>query len=145
MKEAELAYIAGLVDGEGYIGIRKASWRKYHHLKLLVQITNSDREVIEWINSLARVLVGAGYIEVFKGRKGRRDRYTFKLEGMKSIKQFLQMILPYLRIKKKQAELVLRFISVREKRGWTKPYSDEEYRIYNLLKEIIHSSSMSQK
>jgi len=131
-----LAYIAGLLDGEGYIGIRKASWKKYRHLKLLVQITNSDKEVIEWIKNTSQTLVKSGFIDVLPAKNTRKARYVFKLEGMKGIKRFLQMLLPYLRIKRKQAEMALKYISIREKRGLTKPYSNEEYHIYKMLKQL---------
>ncbi len=57
MKDIDLAYIAGLVDGEGCIMITKEN-RLYTEAKhgyrfwLQVKITNTNKAVLEWVKDL---------------------------------------------------------------------------------------------
>ena len=53
LSEAQLAYIAGLFDGEGSVGIyyTKSSKSGKKYPKLMARISNNNPTVLEWIKS----------------------------------------------------------------------------------------------
>ena len=107
MKAVDIAYIAGIVDGEGYIGIKKTSADKcqgrvnngYH---ARIQIRMVDEPAIKFISE---TLGGWYYKEKPSVAKGR-PLYCFQASD-KSAEAVLKTILPFLRVKKESAETVL--------------------------------------
>lgn len=107
MKTVDIAYIAGIVDGEGYIGIKKTSAHKcqgrvnngYH---ARIQIRMVDEPAIKFISE---TLGGWYYKEKPSVTKGR-PLYCFQASD-KSAESVLKTILPFLRVKKESAETVL--------------------------------------
>ena len=97
---AELAYIAGLLDGEGCI---TASIEKNGVLRFQLSITNTNKNVIEW---LAIKVGGKVYTRTSKNRNWRTC-YIWSLAGNVRIANFLQVIEKFLIIKKQQARLVI--------------------------------------
>jgi len=106
MKRTDLAYLAGIVDGEGYIGItadhrkrnpKKPCWR------LKVTVTNTN----EWLMQYLKFSIGGGTIQL-KNSKNLRPCYQWEIRYGKAA-EFLKLIFPYLRLKKPQAELAIKF------------------------------------
>ena len=108
IKPLDLAYIAGLFDGEGHISIVKMppslKWRtKSSHYRLDIGITNTNQDIIYWVNG------------IFNGRickRTRSEKWHTCWEWRRSnngAQEFLEVILPFLKIKRSQAEIVLRF------------------------------------
>ena len=88
MKDNELAYIAGLFDGEGSIHIKRAPEKKKKHkgkpgyrmsnsLRLSMEITMTDQSVLIWVHQI----LGVGTLTK-KPRKGRR------VDGTKYLMQY---------------------------------------------------------
>lgn len=98
----ELAYIAGLVDGEGSIGIYEYK-SKYKNYGLNLVINMCDIEAI----ALVKEIYG-GHLMTIPPKGNNRLQYRLKL-GRKETYVCLMEILPYLRVKKKQAEIALKF------------------------------------
>ena len=105
MKRTDLAYLAGIVDGEGYIGISadhrnrnpdRPCWR------LRVVVTNTN----EWLMHHLKFSIGGGTIRLRNGNL--MPCYQWSIERGKAA-EFLKLILPYLRLKKPQAELAIKF------------------------------------
>lgn len=105
--ETKLAYIAGLVDGEGCICIassfdKKSSINVSH--QLVVRINNTDERLISWLKSEI-----GGSVHCRGTRKqGWKVLYDWYVCSTNAA-TFLQAVLPYLIIKKTQAELALEF------------------------------------
>ena len=106
MKRTELAYIAGIVDGEGYIGI-SADHRKRNPgrpcWRLRVAVTNTS----EWLVQYLKFSIGGGIITL-KSDKRPRPCYQWSVDRGRAA-EFLKLILPYLRLKRPQAELAIKF------------------------------------
>lgn len=109
----DLAYLAGLLDGEGCIAIQKC--RVKGHLcnyGTNVKITNTDMNIIEKIQS---ILLSLGINPNIRVR-GNENHPRWKswievyLTKRANIKLFLENILPYLVGKKARAIIMLRFI-----------------------------------
>jgi hypothetical protein len=100
VREHEVAYCAGLVDGEGTIGInrmRKASSGKYYS-RLHVKVTMLDPEGVDAL------------YETFGGslKQYSNGYFTWYLFGTKAA-DVIEELLPYLRVKRQQATLAIRF------------------------------------
>ena len=87
-KDNELAYIAGLFDGEGSIHIKRAPEKKKKHkgkpgyrmsnsMRLSMEITMTDQSVLIWVHEI----LGVGTLTK-KPRKGRR------VDGTKYLMQY---------------------------------------------------------
>ena len=116
------AYVAGFIDGEGYIslkiGHRKES--KYTFYTPIVKIASVEESIISWLKDS----FGGWYSKrIAKEETNHRDLYYWTLTG-RNLKPFLQAICPYLKIKKKQCELVLRKIKIQETMSDELPYRE---------------------
>jgi hypothetical protein len=111
MKETDLAYMAGIIDGEGSIGFYKNYINTIHewHYNTRLSITNTDLALINWLQDTF-----SGKIYVIppdKNHLGKKPVYRWHLNKKQEILNLLIDILPYLRLKKLQAELVIDYIS----------------------------------
>ncbi len=102
--DTDLAYLAGLIDGEGYVGIKKTTRRDmtspaYHER---IQVRMVDEAAIAF---LASTLGGNYYCEASHVAQGR-PLYCYQASDLKAC-QVLDAVLPYLRIKRPDADLVL--------------------------------------
>jgi Txe/YoeB family toxin of Txe-Axe toxin-antitoxin module len=107
MSKLTASYLAGYLDGEGYFGIYIV--REKHYISC-IKAVSVNREVIEWLkNSFG------GY---FHERKFKNDNwknaYCWTLTD-KRVVPFLKKIIPYLKIKRKQAEVILKREKLKEK------------------------------
>ncbi len=108
--DVELAYIAGLIDGEGYIGVKKTS--PYRHLTGRVNPGYHARICIKMVDESAiRFLaetLGGWYFEEKRPAGGWSKRRLFAYQATdKAAADILCAILPYLRVKHANAEAVL--------------------------------------
>lgn len=115
-RQSKLSYMAGFMDGEGSFSITKTysvqrkadgSKQKYLVYKLWVSVTNTNREVMDWVakNFGGKVLTGSN-----KSRNPKyKTRYTWALSSFKDIEKFTIGILPYLIVKRQQALLTVEF------------------------------------
>jgi len=112
MKETDIAYIAGLIDGEGYIGIKKDKGYKCQkrqtpgfHARL--QIRMVDESAIKFI---AESLGGWYYKEKPSCANGR-PLYCYQASD-KNAAEIIRTVRPYLRVKRLSADTVLEFRSL---------------------------------
>ncbi len=118
----DLAYTAGIMDGEGSIGIarhKSKSCRRGYTLELYVQVTSSDEQLCEWLRSSF-----AGSMSHSINSVGNPMRHWIIVANQ--AKMFLKLISPYLRLKKSQAEIAIKFQDAKKRRPFK---SDEEVAI----------------
>lgn len=96
----ELIYIAGFFDGEGCIHIYKSRSRGF---TLQVSAANTDRQVIQFICDRF-----GGRIHRLQKKGNRKPCWRVDLVARRA-NHLLTALLPYLRVKKDQAELALEF------------------------------------
>lgn len=115
---AEIAYFAGLIDGEGSIYIGNFSNNKITGAKYFqtnMQITNTCEKMIDWL------------IDVFGGLKSKRtprqhalnsrlQAYVWTVSG-KRLEHLCEIILPYTVSKKRQVEIMLEMRKTYTKTG----------------------------
>jgi|WetSurMetagenome_2_1015567.scaffolds.fasta_scaffold147365_1 hypothetical protein len=117
LTETEVAYLAGLIDGEGTIGMGRTSARTgdqgvRYRVTLTVAAT-TDMDLVSWLSS--KLGVGVYRVGTPKSYKHKQG-WCFKLsEG--PAEQLLARALPCLVVKKRQAELFLRYRAVQRACG----------------------------
>lgn len=102
--DIERAYLAGLFDGEGCVRLGyarniRASERKTK--QFWIQISNTDTAIIDYLKST----MGGTTVSMANGI-GRKRLFAWKLHHQNAV-DFLEMIVPYLRIKREKALLIL--------------------------------------
>jgi hypothetical protein len=104
MTNDEAAYIAGFIDGEGCISIYPCNSKKDNpSFTPRIIITNLDSAVLAWIQEI----VGGGNLyKKKKYKEHHRQAYSLQLTAGVTI-PLLKRILPYLKVKTKQAKLAL--------------------------------------
>jgi len=120
MKRTDLAYVAGIVDGEGCISIAHNTrpGHKYPSFELRVTVTSTDL----WLCQMLRMGFAGRIASKSLETSRRLPCWYWSIERAHAA-EFLKLILPYLHIKKPQAELAIQF---QEARGQhTTRYSEE--------------------
>jgi hypothetical protein len=106
MKDPEeremMAYIAGLIDGDGHIGTRRLG----EGLKPLIQLHNSVRQMPEY---LKRIFDGTIAFDKPK-KQGNRIVWKWMLQGKEGCMDFIEKTMQYLVLKKDSANEVLEFL-----------------------------------
>ena|SRR3990167_1903548 len=105
MKQKEYAYIAGLIDGEGYLGLT----RKDNHLWARVVISNCNLPLLKYAKSIIGGNITVKKIHNIKWTQGYNLTIPY-------IEKWLPHIVPYLIGKKKKAILILEAIKLNKKR-----------------------------
>ena len=127
-----IAYLAGLLDGEGTINISLAHQK---HFFLTVAITGINRALMDWFKDTV-----GGYIRTANRAKiGHQTCYSWTLCSIQAA-NFLKLLLPYLRLKKKQAELAIEF---QDSMHLGQPLSDERHAkrlAYKKAIEAMHNT-----
>ena len=103
-KRIDLAYIAGFLDGDGslMLQIKKRNDIKNKKRFMLTICFYQDRrndKVLVWI----RKKLGIGYIS------RRNDGITeLRINGYETVGKLLKTLMPYLKVKKRQAEILIK-------------------------------------
>ncbi len=104
---ARAAYAAGIIDGEGYIGIvhtKPHGDGKLSYHRVSIQVSNRDVSMIDFLN---RNFGGhVDYIEYPHHNSKCQSQYRWTTTGRNAV-DFLQFIYPYLITKKEQARIAI--------------------------------------
>ena len=110
----EVAYCAGILDGEGTIAITRNPPRKPTQYSpsfgLVVSVANTDNALILFLSSLW----GGHTLVCCKPKGNKRAAYRWSLGGNQAVR-FLKAVLPFLIIKRAEAELGIEFQSSKRK------------------------------
>lgn len=107
---AEIAYLAGIIDGEGCIYIGYTKQGKYgngHQWHSMLKITSCDEELIIWLEKIFGGNKESRYRWTSK-KKFTRPVYTWQATGP-MLDYILPLVEPYLIIKKKQCDVMRRY------------------------------------
>jgi len=126
--ETEISYMAGILDGEGWISLEKSKGR----LTPLIGVSNNSLILLTYLK------------ERLGGQIYHRQDGTFNLKIV-SIPQtyaVLKLLEPYLIVKRGQAQLVIQWCESR--RGTTSKYTAKELEIRDKVKEITSRRGRSE-
>lgn len=101
----DLLYLAGLIDGDGSIIaqiVRRSDSVYRFQIRFTIQITQLKKRRHHLVH--IKEIIGYGYI------RDRGDISDYVLTETRCVYAFLKQLAPFLRIKRKQANLLLRMI-----------------------------------
>ena len=125
LSPTEAAYIAGFLDGEGSFRFM-IIWRNGKPIRAtpVIEGTNSDKSVVEWICQIGRTSGRWATQARYKAIENRylepHPIYHFSITGNQRVKGLLLAILPYLHVKKNAALNMLKFIEQHRYKNWSK-------------------------
>jgi LAGLIDADG endonuclease len=117
------SYLAGLFDGEGTFSIYQNNGnyhttvsgevKQYNFTNSRVEITNTSIELMEWLVQN----FGGVYYTHRRTKVIHKIAYSWRPKGKKNTEELILGILPYLVIKKKQANIVLQYLRLGSSQG----------------------------
>lgn len=117
MEAEKLAYIAGIVDGEGSIMIMRQASKSFMkqraksgcfhpHFHPCIRVGMCEKVALDFIVETTKI----GHVHTEKAYHHRRPMFRWMARSRLDCLQFLKLIMPYLKVKKKQAELCIKFM-----------------------------------
>src|SRR2546430_3365585 len=116
----ELAYFAGLFDGEGSLMITRHFRKDFQRdtYRGSIQFTNTDPILVNSYCKFLRDLSIPYFVHVDdRSHRQRRVCYQVILTKLESQKKWLETFIPFLRGKKDEAEILLDYVSRRLRRN----------------------------
>ena len=115
--EAELGWLAGIIDGEGTITIqRRMRHKKYPEYEARICIVNTNTDIIYKCDELFHKMNITPYHQIPNdGAHNKLPLYEIRITRLAYIKILLDSIVIYLVGKKSQAQLVLQYVNSRLK------------------------------
>jgi len=137
-RNVQLAWAAGFIDGEGYVGmsrIRNKNGRDY--FTALVDVSQNHARPLQ---TLVELRGGSGNIRrIRKGVGAGTEHFYWRLYAEKAIRA-LEQVLPYLQVKDRQVRVLVEFQATMAGYGKKRRLSDEAvaYRLglHRLLEEL---------
>ena len=115
LSKTEVAYLAGLIDGEGTITMakdRNNSGDRKLRFRVRLTITNTSVELVSW---LVDRLEGFPQWSKVKAKNAKKHARSCRVSwSEKPASTIVQQILPFLIVKRQQAELFLRYRRLQE-------------------------------
>ena len=136
LKETDWAWIAGFIDGEGYVGMRRGythNKRKFHDgnqrrwvwYTPSISISNTDKKALEFIKKAFNC--PSNINKQKRTKSNLKQLYIFETSSSKVLRRVLQELIPFLKVKKEQAKLVYRLVCLPRGSGPEKEEIWKEY------------------
>ena len=135
-------YLAGLIDGEGYIGVvkcRRPKWKGRMNIELIPRVQINMTRAHNLLEEIKNEYNGRMYLKKRPPSAPSHWANTENLyiEGKEKLTRLLNNILPHLRLKRKQAELILEYFKYASPHGINSEKNlPHQFRIYNELKKL---------
>ena len=146
LSEVEKAYLAGLVDGDGSILLSYYSYPRYRRNKK----SGIHSQISCAIGARSANKEFAMEVEkLFGGRlvKVEENYHEVKISRQADILQLVEALLPYLRLKRKQAEIMIEFCKERLyylKDRRNAPYSPKCFELVDKMK-MLNTTPMAER
>lgn len=124
--ETEAAYVAGIIDGEGSLTLahrKRNQARGWDSIEPHITITNTDLRLMRYLSSL---LNAQTYTSHQRAKNHWKPQYSISFSAFADIAALLERIMPYLIIKRRRAEIMLRLI---RRRLAKEPYTDVDWKL----------------
>lgn len=111
--ETEKAYAAGVIDGEGTIGVwreRRAKNSSGYRYRVAMEVSNTNEKLIDWLQQR----FGGFKAIVNAEREGCKRLWKWR-STTSVVLEIVKQLLPYLVLKQEQAELVIEFCELQRK------------------------------
>lgn len=125
-RETRIAYLAGYFDRSACITASPS------HFPLVI-LSSGSQDILHLMQSeLAAAELPNGKIKTFYDKSSKTKRYQLMIGGTDTVRMLLRGLLPFLRVRAKEAHLLLSLISLGEQ-----SHTDENTRQRNLLSDAL--------
>lgn len=139
-KTERVCWLAGLIDGDGSIGIHKQPHNGNGHLVPAVSICTSCLRTYAHLNAVFdEIGIGRHWTQRNNKSGAWATVWVLQVRGMKRCKPLLEMLRPYLVTKQQEADLLLEFIRQRLDSPYRKGYTPEQIDIVKRLQALKHT------
>ena len=140
LTDLEIGYIAGIIDGEGWLGLVNRTDRrnkKNINCQTYLMIGNTNKKVLDWLVKITKLgNISKPYDSEIKLSSNRKPHWLLRFSP-NDMRLLLPRIIPYLVIKKRQAEIIIEYLNMTFK---GKHRTEEEYtiimRLYDEIKQL---------
>lgn len=111
LNKVQIAYIAGIIDGEGHISITRnksnTCKRGYRH-RVQIAVTNSEVKLMNLLKSWFDGHIAE--VKMDENHYYQKQCYSWRTWAVNEQLEFLKNIEPYLFLKRKQAQICINFL-----------------------------------
>ncbi|MBU3905379.1 MAG: hypothetical protein KJ906_04505 [Nanoarchaeota archaeon] len=131
INEADIGWLAGILDGEGTVALQVQGKEKRPKL---VSFYNTDKTVMEKVIKILKDLdISYKCFSRFMNKEAKKPIITIRVSRIKHMKKLLEILLPHLTCKKENAIKILKYKSKLKTTGLPSlSYKD----IYNIIKNF---------
>lgn len=108
LTDNDLAYLAGIVDGEGCIRVARHSTYP-HRFNCILTVTNTNPVLMDWLKQT----FGGNISTHQPSNSNHKISYVWTISGSNSVK-LVKIVKPFLKLKVEQASLLLSFWAIHE-------------------------------
>lgn len=111
----KLSYISGILDGEGYFGLSKSSRKNKTEYRARIAIGINDKTGLIPIQEVFGGKIRVGTVKVNHTTKQEYSpAYILSFASESKVREICEALLPYLRIKKEQAKVLIDFLDYKD-------------------------------
>lgn len=135
----ELAWLGGIIDGEGSLTLRKHRKRKENYIiKPVIVINNTNKIIIDNIIRIYKKNDIAHWTTLVEyNNKKWKNYWSISIEGLRRIDRAIKILGPWLVGKKRHAEILKKFCTSRlNKLGKHVRYSEKELKLVEEIKSL---------
>lgn len=132
--EQQYVWVAALVDCEGTMTINLFKCHRNYHLKPVVIIANTDKQLIDTVHKI----FGFGFICTKKLKLGETQCYIYTISRLELVTHFIARILPYVTTKMPQMKILMSWIAHRTRMGqnYGSEYDIKDYKYLMLMSTL---------
>jgi transposase len=145
LSETEKAYLAGYLDGDGTITVnidKRSKARRKYGVHYDVSLISKNKE---FIKKLQEMVGGNVRSFIYEDSRDKKKGYKLGFTNQASALAFLEAVSPYLILKKKQAELMVKFLedrlNARRLKGNAAIISEESWKIIEEIRRLNHAQT----
>lgn len=125
-KRTDLAYLAGMLDGEGTVGFKTDKTGRIYGY---TWIYSTDIKFINWISQFG----GAVSVKLASSNKlQKKPCFCWGIQNNPDVLEFLSAVKPYMRIKRNKARQVIRLMQ-----AWKVQFDERQQLLNELYDSII--------
>jgi hypothetical protein len=132
LSDTELAYIAGIIDGEGCLIIiphKITHTNSGYSMHCQLHISNTDEKLIDWL-----IVKLGGKKQIVKPRSPKHSVQYFVMLHAKTLRALLPKIKPFSIIKIEQIEILLEALSLTDRH--TGKHAQDSKRLFELYEKL---------
>jgi hypothetical protein len=129
--DTDLAYLAGMLDGEGTLGVYGRYQKSRKEYIVVCVVANTDTRVLDWLVAT----FGGNYSKRKRSSARWKTCYAWSLSDRHKLAELLPAVMPYMKLKVEQAKLVLALPLLKQGRQWFTP--EEKERITAIREDLV--------